>query len=116
MLEKRAQGLSITTIVVAILALIVIVVIIAMLTGKLGMFGAGAEEAASCENACKAIGRDYDDGLPETNCKDQSGIIPFGTYNEIQSGWVCCCKLPPKLSTADTPPPTEESGDSGEQS
>lgn len=40
--NKKSQGLSITTIIVATIALIVLVVIIAMLTGKLGSFSVGA--------------------------------------------------------------------------
>ena len=53
MFKKRAQGLSITTIVVAIIALIVIVVIIAILTGRLGSFGAGLESLGNPTQTCK---------------------------------------------------------------
>jgi len=95
MSKKRAQGLSITTVIVAILALIVIVVIVAMLTGKIGLFGAGAEKALGCENACKALGRVYQSDKTEDECKDDTnGIIPLGEYPKIQPPSVCCCKLP----------------------
>ena len=43
MLNKRGQGLSVHTIIVAIIGLIILVAIILMLTGKLGAFGEGAE-------------------------------------------------------------------------
>jgi len=53
MLKKRAQGLSITTIVVAVIALIVIVVIISILTGKISIFSSGLEKiSASRDKFC----------------------------------------------------------------
>ena len=36
---KKAQGLSMTTIIVAMLALIVLIVLVAIFTGKIGNFG-----------------------------------------------------------------------------
>jgi len=44
MLKKRdAQGLSITTIIVAVIGLIVVVVLIAIFTGRIGSFGKGLD-------------------------------------------------------------------------
>ena len=47
MFKKRAQGLSINTIIIAVIALIVLVVLIAILTGKLGAFSSGVEGGES---------------------------------------------------------------------
>lgn len=79
MLKKRkAQGLSITTIVVAIIALIVIVVLILMFTGKLGDFSKGLDDVRTCEKTCTALNMDKQDstcGNDDTPISDE-----------------CCCK------------------------
>tara|TARA_B100001971_G_C17943033_1_gene408663 strand:- start:125 stop:325 length:201 start_codon:yes stop_codon:yes gene_type:complete len=57
MLNKRGQGLSVTTIIVAIIGLIILVAIILMLTGKLGAFGEGTESASeSNKKTCEELG------------------------------------------------------------
>jgi len=43
--KKKAQGLSLTVIIIAVLAIIVLVVVIAIFTGKISIFG---KELASC--------------------------------------------------------------------
>lgn len=42
--NKKSQGISITTIIVAIIGLVVLVVVVLMLTGNLGVFSKGANE------------------------------------------------------------------------
>lgn len=42
---KKAQGLPITTIIIAILALVVLIILIAITTGRLQLFGKGASES-----------------------------------------------------------------------
>ncbi len=51
MMNKRGQGLSITTIIVAAIALIVLVVLVAIFTGRLGIFSRflGEREKNLCE-------------------------------------------------------------------
>ena len=56
MLKKKAQGLSITTIIVAVIGLIILVVIVMMITDKLGIFSEGVGRAASCDTLCRASG------------------------------------------------------------
>ena len=95
MFNKRAQGLSITTIIVAVIGLIILVVIIVMITGKLGAFGRGLESVSSCENTCKAVGGDRGRELSSASCVDNPGvsvrkIIP-GTFSDVDTGKVCCC-------------------------
>ena len=84
MFKKRGQGLSINVIIIAIIALIVLVVLIAILTGKLGVFSAGVESVASCENACKGLGKD---GGEDARCSGGQKIP--GDYTDAPAG--CCC-------------------------
>ena len=70
MFNKRAQGLSITTIIVAVIGLIILVVIIVMITGKLGAFGEGVRVAGGCENVCKAAGFGGSGGNQHPELKD----------------------------------------------
>ena len=73
MLNKRkAQGLSITTIIVAVIALIVLVVIIAILTGKLGMFSEGLSKSGGCNDLCKSLGYGGEEHL---EIKDAEGNV-----------------------------------------
>jgi len=89
MLKKRnAQGLSITTIVIAAIALIVLVVIIAILTGRLGIFSKGLDEAVTCETTCNAIGKDQGALHIKSSCDRLNGKI-LGSLNEDNEG--CCC-------------------------
>lgn len=80
MFKKRAQGLSINTIIIAVIALIVLVVLIAILTGKLGSFSEGVSGSATCANACKALGKVVDTSGCATS-------LP-GSYTETSN---CCC-------------------------
>ena len=97
-INKKAQGLPITTIIAAVIGLIILVVIVMMITGKLGAFGEGLGRAASCENMCKTMGYDFGNGLSESGCDSltKSRVIP-GTYSdvsgktEIDAEKVCCC-------------------------
>ena len=83
MLKKKAQGLSITTIIVAVIGLIILVVIVMMITGKLGAFGEGLESAASCENVCNGLGKT---GSNSASCS--SGIKIPGDFSDFTN---CCC-------------------------
>jgi hypothetical protein len=70
-MDKRGQGLPITTIIIAILALLVLVVLILIFTGKVRVFGG---ELVSCEGKggfCTAAGCQfgYQTELKETDCK-----------------------------------------------
>ena len=102
MLKKRAQGLSITTIIVAVIGLIILVVVILMITGKLGAFSSGVESSSSCENICKAIGKVGYLQFTSDSCKgnDDYTIMP-GKFSDIDPRsdpeteksfpYICCC-------------------------
>jgi len=50
-MNKKAQGLSLTTIIVAAVGLIVLVVLVAIFTGQMASFGLGISRAAKSELA-----------------------------------------------------------------
>ena len=84
-MKKKAQGLSMTTIVVAALALLVLVVLALVFTGRMGSFSTGIKEVADCKQACVAAGFT---GEPET-CTNESQNRLLGIKD--QSGNACCC-------------------------
>lgn len=49
MKNKKGQGLSLTTIIVAAIALIVLVVLVMIFTGRIGVFSQGVEKAGEAE-------------------------------------------------------------------
>ena len=57
-MNRKSQGLSINTIIIAAIALIVLVVLVAIFTGRLGLFSKGLGETTTCEQICKARGID----------------------------------------------------------
>jgi hypothetical protein len=80
MMHKKAQSISINTVVVAAIALIVLVVMIAIFAGRIKIFTGGARDCGtqggSCANDCAKVGEDKGGtyiNLPGTNCEDNKG-------------------------------------------
>jgi hypothetical protein len=67
MFNKKAQGLSLTTIIVAAIALIVLVVLVMIFTGRIGIFQEGVGEAAEAELIKLKIG--YGDCRPTSGAE-----------------------------------------------
>ncbi len=85
MLRKRkAQGLSITTIIVAVIGLVILVVLIAIFTGRFGVFTSGVEGASSCDNFCGSLGMDVIGNVPDGGACNQG---------ETKISDCCCEKL-----------------------
>ena len=80
-MKKNAQGLSMTTIVVAALALLVLVVLALVFTGRMGGFTTGVKEVGTCDQACKASGFT---GEGDQCNADGSNLVPG--YDPD-----CCC-------------------------
>jgi len=94
MLSKKAQGISINTIIIAAIALIVLVVLVMIFTGRLGLFSKGVEETTTCDQACKAAGFDGKaDREPSADgtCRDDSKNL-IGYKWSRDSELPCCCK------------------------
>jgi hypothetical protein len=81
-MKKRAQGLSMTTIVVAALALLVLVVLALVFTGRMGEFTTGIKDIGTCDQACTAAGFE---GEGDSCLADGSYLI--AGFEED-----CCCK------------------------
>jgi hypothetical protein len=56
-MTKKAQGLSLTTIIIAAVGLVVLVILVAIFTGRMTLFGIGISKAARTELA--ALKLDY---------------------------------------------------------
>ncbi len=82
---KKAQGISINTIIIAAIALIVLVVLIAIFTGRIGIWGQGIDDATNptCENDDRESKLAQDCDVLDT---------VFGKFNDVESGYVCCKK------------------------
>ena len=82
-MNKKAQGLSMTTIVVAALALLVLVVLALVFTGRMGEFSAGVKDAATCNQACAAAGLGGSDASATCDADDKNRLPGFKDD--------CCC-------------------------
>ncbi len=71
MLKKRAQGMSIRTILIAVLGLIVLVVVITLLSGKIDIFKGGTDKVLA-ENA-PGLGTSTGGGGEQTSCCSACG-------------------------------------------
>ncbi len=93
-MNKKAQGISINTIIIAAIALAVLVVLFAIFTGRLGLFSKGVEQTTTCKQACSATGYSPDNSGPIPEGSGEcSGLKLPGAY-ELQSGnkLQCCCR------------------------
>jgi len=79
-MRKKAQGLSITTIIVAVIALVVLVVLVAIFTGRIGLFTAGTESCINLGGKCAAGCLEEEKEITNTNCEDPDNR--------------CCLKIP----------------------
>ena len=93
-MEKKGQGLSMTTIVVAALALLVLVVLTLIFTGRLNLWNRGMDETMACENYCNAINKQGTIGseiLIEPKCT-APGAPALGVITKKDGkDHYCCC-------------------------
>ena len=88
--KKNAQGLSITTIIIAVLGLLILVVLVSLLSGRLGGFSKGVGEVGSCGKLCEVTGKSKTTSDSKTLCEDAGGDYRSGNFDDVTSG-VCCC-------------------------
>ncbi len=96
---KKAQGLSMTTIVVAAIALLVLVVLVLIFTGRLNLFSTGVQDSSKCETFCTSLGTDAKTDIAvgsETTCTNskaenghEGSIIP--AISGKDKDHICCC-------------------------
>ena len=96
-MSKKAQSISINTIIIAAIALAVLVVLFVIFTGRISLFSKGVGETTTCEQACKSAGyKDFklvgESVVSNEGCGGSNYILLQG-YSEIQGGtrMKCCC-------------------------
>ncbi len=88
-MSKKAQGISINTIIIAAIALAVLVVLFIVFTGRFKIFSEGIKESAlTCDKGCQSVG--YLSGSPELGGCISRTQIP-GRFEDMIEGQVCCC-------------------------
>jgi len=84
-LNKKGQGLSISTIVVAALALLVLVVLVLIFTGRMGIFTGGVQTSTDCTSFCTGAGYTSGDTAPEGgDCGENKKVT-------VSTDQICCC-------------------------
>ena len=79
---KKAQGISINTIIIAAIALIVLIILIAVFTGRIGIWGRGLDDTSNPKCSGYII--------PTQDCPVTETI--YGKFDGVDSGHVCCKK------------------------
>ena len=80
---KKAQGISINTIIIAAIALIVLVVLIAVFTGRIGIWGQQVDDTTQI--SCTSVGGE---AVDSDDCSLLRKIP--GKYNDVGEDKVCC--------------------------
>ena len=96
---KKAQGLSVTTIVIAAIALVVLVVLIAVFTGRMGIWGQNLDQAQktqACESGFKVNNKEVPsvNGNWKSACDTESEKAVYGNYADAKTGLLCCIQNP----------------------
>lgn len=85
---KKAQGLSLNTIIIAAIALVVLIVLWAIFTGRMGVFSTGLQEVEkNCNDQCVAAG--YARGSVKDLCA--TGEIDLRAVTVKGATQRCCC-------------------------
>lgn len=99
-MNNKAQGLPISTVILAALGLVVLLVLFGVLTGKLQIFGRGL---STCPGEC----------MDPTVCTDNDGYNLGSEYKAPEeckrSDYICCSVRKPKEPTTTAETPKKES-------
>ena len=90
-MHKRAQSLSLHTIIIAIIALIVLLVIILIFTGQIRIFGSGLQSCIEKGGQCKQ-GEDCVQRGDETVCSCPEGMVQIPNA-DCGTNMVCCMEI-----------------------
>ena len=82
-MSQKAQGLSISTIIIAVIALVVLVVLVAIFTGRIGMFSQGISSLGDPKLTCT----EQSGAITESNCQKYDVSI---LARDATEGFVCC--------------------------
>jgi len=84
---KKAQGMSMQTIVIAAVALLVLIVLIAIFSGRMGTWGSGLDSATEGSD-CSGTGVSVVTG----SCLEGHKQL-FGIFSNVETGEACCKQL-----------------------
>ena len=88
-MNKKSQGISINTIIIAALGLAVLVVLFIVFTGRFKIFSEGVQGSSlTCDSGCKSVG--YSGGFPRPLSCGIDTQIP-GKFEGMSENDVCCC-------------------------
>lgn len=88
---KKAQSLSLNTIIIAALALIVLVVLVFIFSGKIKVFGEGTENCVNLGGECSSEGYTAE-CIKLGSCNCPEGKIFIKSTNCEKTGSNICCK------------------------
>ena len=92
-MNKKAQSISINTIIVAAIALAVLVVLFAIFTGRLGGFTKGVQETDTCAQKCASLNLQNWADATQFDCTQKpSGTFIAGRYSDTPTSGCCCYK------------------------
>ena len=104
---KKAQGLSLNTIIIAVVVLIVLIVLWAIFTGRLSLFTGGLKsQDTDCKSVCTAAGYSIGDTKTKATCESYSDQNMMKQWVENNQEYVCCCRhsnyqnVPPGFNVA----------------
>jgi hypothetical protein len=90
-MNKKAQGISINTIIIAAIGLAVLVVLFVVFTGRFNIFNEGVKGSSlTCTKACQTLGNSQGYGRPPGGKGIGEECIP-GIYEDVLQGEQCCC-------------------------
>jgi hypothetical protein len=93
--QKKAQGLSINTIIIAALGLAVLVILFAVMTGRLNIFGKGVDstqqQLTGCSQQCTVQGFSSGASMNDGLCKETNQQQIYGSFRDVTAGQICCC-------------------------
>lgn len=94
MSSKKAQGISINTIIIAAIALIVLVVLVMVFTGRISIFGKGVDsvfKGGKCVDTCftNKEGGNLKGIIQNTACS-KGYSQQFGKFSDLGENQVCC--------------------------
>ena len=89
-MNKKGQGISINTIIIAAIGLAVLVVLFAIFTGRLGIFTRGVQETDTCAQKCASLNMKQGTELRTEGSQCETGEQTLGgSYSDSKFG--CCC-------------------------
>ena len=90
-MDKKAQGISLTVIIIAIIALVVLIILVTMFVTKMAWWGPKAT-IPRCEKTCfvnSAGAKVFGEVVTGAECPENYHMAA-GAYNDVGPGQLCC--------------------------